>query len=254
MLALVTGASSGIGTCFARALAARGYDLALVARRRDRLEELAAELPTTTHVFDCDLGRDAALLPARVREAGLEVDLLVNNAGFGSWGRFLELDPEREVDQIRLNCEAVVTLTHAFAKPMVDRGRGGVITIASTAGHQPLPYEAVYAATKAFARSFTLALGEELRGSGVKVLCVDPGPVRTDWQETAGYDDTEDTKGVPSLVEPEQVVDEALAAFDAGKRSLVPGRTMRWIMRLTAPAPRGVKLRVVERNYRPKRK
>lgn len=254
MIALVTGASSGIGAAFARALAARGYDLALVARRRDRLEELAAELPTTAHVFDCDLAADAAGLPARVREAGLEVDLLVNNAGFGSWGRFLELDPERECEQVRLNCEAVVALTHAFARPMVERGRGGVITIASTAGHQPLPYEAVYAATKAFARSFTFALGEELRGTGVKVLCVDPGPVRTEWQRTAGYEDSEDTKGVPSLVEPEQVAEEALAALAAGKRSLIPGRTMRWFMRLTAPAPRSVKLRVVERSYRPKRK
>ena len=254
MIALVTGASSGIGTCFARALAARGYDLALVARRRDRLEELAAELPTTAHVFDCDLGRDAAGLPARVREAGLEVDLLVNNAGFGSWGRFLELDPEREVEQVRLNCEAVVTLTHAFTRPMVGRGRGGVITVASSAGRQPIPYEAVYSATKAFARAFTLALGAELRGTGVKVLCVDPGPVRTDWQTKAGYESIDDTKGVPSLVEPEQVVEEALAAFDKGRRSVIPGRSMRWFMRLTAPTPRGLQLRVVERSYRPKRK
>ena len=253
MLALVTGASSGIGSCFARALAARGYELALVARRRDRLEELAGELPARVHVFECDLAADAAELPARVREAGLEVDLLVNNAGFGSWGHFLELDPVREVEQIRLNCEAVVTLTHAFAGPMAERGRGGVITVASTAGHQPLPYEAVYSATKAFARSFTLALGEELRGSGVKVLCVDPGPVRTEWQTKAGYDSVEDTKGVPSLVEPEQVVDEALAAFDSGKRSVIPGRSMRWFMRLTAPTPRALQLRVVGRKYRPKR-
>ena len=251
MTALVTGASSGIGAAFARALAARGHDLALVARRRDRLDELAAELPTTAHVFECDLAADAAGLPARVAEAGLEVDLLVNNAGFGSWGRFLELDAEREVEQIRLNCEAVVTLTHAFARPMAERGRGGIITVASTAGHQPLPYEAVYSATKAFARAFTIALGEELRRSGVKVLCVDPGPVRTDWQATAGYRDAEDTMGVPSLIEPEQVVEEALAAFDAGKRSVVPGRLMRWVMRLSAVSPRGVALRVVERNYRP---
>ena len=253
MTALVTGASSGIGAAFARALAARGHDLVLVARRRDRLEELAAELPTTAHVFECDLAAGAGELPERVREAGLDVDLLVNNAGFGSWGRFLELDAEREAQQVRLNCEAVVTLTHAFAKPMAERGRGGVITVASTAGHQPLPYEAVYAATKAFARAFTLALGEELRGTGVKVLCVDPGPVKTDWQATAGYDDPRDTKGVPSLLEPEQVVEEALAAFDAGKRSLVPGRVMRWVMRLGAVAPASVQLRVVERNYRPKR-
>ena len=252
MLALVTGASSGIGSCFAKALAGRGYDVALVARRRDRLEELAAELPVKAHVFECDQGRDAAALPGRVREAGLEVDLLVNNAGFGNWARFLESDPERELEQIRVNCDAVVTLTHAFGKSMAERGRGGIITVASTAGHQPMPYQAVYGATKAFARSFTLAFGEEVRRSGVRVLSVDPGPVRTEWQETAGYESPEDTKGVPSLIEPEQVAEEALEALEGRKRSLVPGRSMRWFMRLTAPAPRAIQLRVVERSYRPR--
>src|SRR5919198_2044791 len=148
--ALVTGASSGIGEQFARQLAARGHDLVLVARRADRLERLAAELPTHAQVVPCDLAAEAATLGARVAELDLQVDLLVNNAGFGTSGPFLEHDPERDAEQIRLNCEAVVTLTHAFLPGMVERGQGGVITVASTAGMQPLPYEAVYSATKAF--------------------------------------------------------------------------------------------------------
>ena len=112
--ALVTGASSGIGEQFARQLAARGHALILVARRRDRLERLADELPGTAHVVPCDLATEASSLAHRVAELGLDVDLLVNNAGFGTYGRFVELDAEREAEEVRVNCEAVVTLTHAF--------------------------------------------------------------------------------------------------------------------------------------------
>jgi short-subunit dehydrogenase len=224
----------------------------LVARRRDRLEQLASELESA-HVVECDLGSDAASLPAKVAELGLEIDLLVNNAGFGTWGRFVELDPEREVDQIRLNCEAVVILTRAFLPGMVARRRGGVINVASTAGMQPLPYEAVYAATKAFVRSFTVALRAELRGSGVKVLNVDPGPVATEWQAVAGYPSPDDTLGVPGKVEPSVVAEQSLRAFDRGRGSIVPGAVIRWFQRANALAPTAVKLRVVERMYRPRR-
>jgi uncharacterized protein len=132
--ALITGASAGIGEEFARQLAGRGYDLILVARRRDRLEQLAEQLPTTAHVVDCDLISDAPSLAGKVEKLGVNVDLLVNNAGFGLRGRFLELDPEREAEMVRVNCEAIVVLTHAFVPAMVERRRGGVITIASTAG------------------------------------------------------------------------------------------------------------------------
>ena len=187
--ALITGASSGIGEQFARQLAARGYDLILVARRKDRLEELAEQLPTTAHVIACDLATEADELPGKVEKLGVDVDLLVNNAGFGLRGRFLELDPERQAEMVRVNCEAVVTLTHAFLPAMVERGRGGVITVASTAGMQPLPYEATYGASKAFAINFTEALWMELRGTGVKTLAVNPGPVPTEWQEVAGYEE-----------------------------------------------------------------
>jgi len=247
--ALITGASAGIGEEFARQLAGRGYDLILVARRRDRLERLAEQLPTTTHVVECDLATDAASLSGKVEELGVDVDLLVNNAGFGLRGRFLELDAEREAEMVRVNCEAVVVLTHAFVPPMVERNRGGVITVASTAGMQPLPYELTYAATKAFAISFMEALWTELRGTGVKTTVVNPGPVKTEWQSVAGYDD--DTPIPPGMISAEQCVTDALRAYDSGKRSTITGRFMPWFMR-ASHAPKGVKLRVAERIYRPK--
>jgi short-subunit dehydrogenase len=249
--ALVTGASSGIGEQFARSLAARGLDLVLVARRADRLEQLASELPTATHVVPCDLATDAAALPDRVAELDLEISLLVNNAGFGTSGPFLEHDPERDAEQVRLNCEAVITLTHAFLPGMVERRRGGIINVASTAGMQPIPYESVYAATKAFVISFTDALHTELRGSGVRVLAVNPGPVPTEWQQVAGYEEGR-VSVVPGVIPAEQVVSEALAAYDRGRRSVIPGRAIRWFINATRPAPRPVQLRVTERLYRPR--
>jgi uncharacterized protein len=251
-VALVTGASSGIGEEFARALSRRGYELVLVARREDRLRALAEELPGPAHVVACDLATDSASLPGKVGEIGLSIDLLVNNAGFGAYGRFLDIDPERDAQQVRVNCEAVVRLTHAFVPGMVERGRGGVITVASTAGMQPLPYELVYAATKAFARSFSDGLHEELRGTGVRVLSVNPGPVPTEWQEVAGHTEEVRPRGVPGAIPASQVVEEALAAYDAGRRTIVPGRFIRWFMRASKAAPEPLKIRRAEQMYRPK--
>jgi uncharacterized protein len=250
--ALVTGASSGIGEQFARQLAERGYELILVARRADRLEQLAGELAVTTHVVANDLSADAAKLPGKVEALGIDVDLLVNNAGFGLRGRFAQLPADRQAEMVRVNCEAVVTLTRAFVPGMIERGRGGVITVASTAGMQPLPYEATYGATKAFALNLTEALHMELRGTGVKALAVNPGPVPTEWQEVAGYEEV-GGEMMPGAIEAEQVVAESLRAYDADKRAIVPGRFFRNFMRLNAPAPRALKLRVSERLYRPKR-
>ena len=249
--ALVTGASSGIGEQFARQLAARGHDLVLVARRADRLESLAEQVPTQAHVVACDLATDAASLAGRVEQLGVGVDLLVNNAGFGTSGPFVENDPAREAEEVRLNCEAIVALCHAFLPAMIDRRRGGVINVASSAGMQPIPYEAVYAATKAFALNFTDALHTELRGSEVRVMSVNPGPVPTEWQRVAGY--SEDRTGVvPGEISAEQVVRESLEAWDKGRRSIIPGRTIRWFIRATQPSPRALQLRITERMYRPK--
>jgi uncharacterized protein len=246
--ALITGASSGIGDQFARQLARRGYQLILVARRRDRLEQLAEQVASSAHVIECDLASEADKLDDKVETLGADVDLLVNNAGFGLRGHFLEFDAEREAEMVRVNCEAVVRLTHAFVPGMVERGRGGVITVASTAGMQPLPYETTYAASKAFAISFMEALSMELRDTGVRALVVNPGPVKTEWQAVAGYD--ENTRTMPGMISAEQCVADALRAYDRGKRSVIPGRLFPWIMRATI-SPKPIKLRVTERIYRP---
>ena len=249
-VALVTGASSGIGAEFARQLSEDGYEVILVARRTELMQQLAARLPGTTHVVACDLANDAPSLANEVDKLGLQVDLLVNNAGFGTHGRVAEIDASREREEVRVNCEALVTLTHAFLPGMLERARGGVITVASTAGMQPIPYEATYSASKAFARAFSDALSEELRGTGVRALCVSPGPVPTEWQEVAGY-----APGylppVPGKISAAQVATEALEAFKRGRRSIIPGSVIRWYMRINSPAPLPLKLRVIERMYRP---
>jgi short-subunit dehydrogenase len=246
--ALVTGASSGLGEQFARQLAARGHDLILVARRAERLQALATELPTEATVIAHDLAADANGLVSLVQERGVEVDLLVNNAGFGTYGRTWEIEEGRDAELVRLNCEAVVVLTRAFLPAMLERGEGGVIVVASTAGMQPLPYEATYAASKAFALSYTEALSEELRGTGVRAMSVNPGPVPTEWQQVAGLDDV---GKVPGEISAEQCVAESIEAWEGGRRSIIPGRLMRWVMRGSKLGPRGIQLRVSERLYRP---
>jgi uncharacterized protein len=249
-VALVTGASSGIGAELAKQFSQRGYELILVARRAERLEQLASELPGQAHVVPCDLVNDSGSLPAKVAELGLDVDVLVNNAGFGTHGHFHHLDAGREVEEVRLNCEVLVILTHAFLPGMIDRGRGGIMTVASTAGMQPIPYETVYSATKAFARTFSDALSGELRGTGVKVLCVNPGPVPTEWQQVAGYG-ADWIPPVPGKISAEQVARESVEAFERGRRSIIPGFVIRWFVRVNKPAPLPIKLRVLERMYRP---
>ena len=249
-VALVTGASSGIGAEFAKQLSAGGYEVIMVARRSELMERLAEELPGPAHVIACDLANDAAALAGKVAELDRQVDVLVNNAGFGTHGRFAEIDPAREAEEVRLNCETLVTLTHAFLPGMIARGSGGVITVASTAGMQPLPYEATYSATKAFARTFSDALSAELRGTGVQVLCVNPGPVPTEWQEVAGYEPGY-LPPVPGKITAAQVARESLEAFERGRRTIIPGFVIRWYMRINSPAPLPLKLRVVERMYRP---
>jgi short-subunit dehydrogenase len=249
-VALVTGASAGIGAEFAKQLSQRGYEVILVARRSERLEQLASQLPRRAHAITCDLTSEAAALEDRVAALGLDVDVLVNNAGFGTHGRFAEIDAAREREEVRLNCEALVTLTHVFLPGMLERRRGGVITVASTAGMQPIPYEATYSASKAFARTFSDALAAELRGTGVRALCVNPGPVPTEWQQVAGYE-PDYLPPVPGKISAAQVASESLRAFERGRRTIIPGFVIRWYMRINSPAPLPLKLRVVERMYRP---
>lgn len=189
--ALVTGASSGLGEEFARELARRHANLVLTARSRDKLETLAADLSRVNgvraDVIVQDLAEaDGALALSRELKArGLTIDHLVNNAGFGTSGRFETMDVEREARMIRVNCESVTVLSRSLLRGMLERKRGGIINVASTAGHQPTPFMTTYGASKAFVLSFTLALAEELRGTGVHALVLCPGPVPTGFQAAA---------------------------------------------------------------------
>jgi hypothetical protein len=239
--ALVTGASAGIGEAFARALAARHHDLRLVARRRDRLEALAKELSERHHVAAsveaADLAEEGELARLADAVAADPPDLLVNNAGFGTLGRFAELDPERELEEIRLNVVALVRLTRAALPGQLARGRGAVINVSSLAGESAGPFNATYAATKAYVTSFSESLHEETRGSGVTVQALLPGFTRTEFQEVAGVD----PGVVPGFawMTPEAVVAASLAALERGDAVCIPGAGNRLLGGLTALAPRG---------------
>jgi uncharacterized protein len=190
--ALITGASTGIGEQLARKLAQDGHDVVLVARRADKLEALSHELEAqhgvSTHVIAADLADPAAPehIFAQVTARNLSIHILVNNAGFGSSGSFLDLEVGAEVRMVQVNVASLVALSHWFGHGMRARGAGRILNIASTAGFQPGPYMATYYATKAFVIAFSLALGQELRGSGVTVTCHCPGPTDTEFVERAG--------------------------------------------------------------------
>jgi uncharacterized protein len=223
---LVTGASSGLGAEMARIFARKGANLILSARSRDRLEELAADLGRVNGVEARVLAEDLSAhggvgrLLAAVSELGVEVEHLVNNAGFGTSGAFTTLTPEREADMVRLNVESIVTLTRGLLPPMLERGRGGVINVASTAAFQPVPYMATYGASKAFVLSFTLALATELQGTGVTAMALCPGPVRTGFQAAAGIPRPGLRAAELSAV---TTVERGIAAYERGERVFVPG-------------------------------
>jgi short-subunit dehydrogenase len=226
-VALVTGASTGIGRAFALRLADRGNDLVLVARDTARLEALAKELGdsygASAEVLTADLSDPVALarVETRVADAARPIELLVNNAGYGTAGKFHELPIEGEVGEIELNVVALVRLTHSALAPMVERGSGGVINVASIGGFQPTPHNATYCATKAFVISFSEAIHEELKGSGVNCMVLSPGFTRTNFQERAGIDSSE----VPGFLwqEAGDVAEHALRAYGRGRASCVPG-------------------------------
>lgn len=244
--ACVTGASSGIGECFARRLARDDYELVLVARSGERLEALAEELRRLRHarvaVRPTDL-TDAGALEALAAElAEAPPELLVNNAGFGTVGRFAELDPAREEALVRLNVWAVVRLTRAVLPGMLSRGHGSVVNVSSLAGDAPSAYTATYAASKAFVTSFSQAVAEEVRGGGVRVQALLPGFTRTAFQENAGIDPSE----VPSFawLAPEDVVDASLRDLERGHVVCVPGAGYRVLAGLQRLAPRALTRRV----------
>jgi short-subunit dehydrogenase len=226
---LVTGASSGIGADIARELASRGLGVTVVARREERLRELADELSkdhgVRAEVIACDLSdaTDRGRMVDRIAELGLDVEVLVNNAGFGSGGRFTELDLETEIRMVRTNVEAVVDLCGRYVPGMVERDRGAVLNTASTAAFQPIPRQATYGGTKAFVLSFTEAMHQELRGSGVSATALCPGPVKTEFVEVAGMEAAEDSS--PSFVwmSSAECARTAVRGMERGKRVVVPG-------------------------------
>ena len=225
-LALVTGASSGIGEAFARRLARDAHDLVLVARSGDALAALAEELRRESGAAveylaaDLTAGPDLRRVEARVRSAPA-LDLVVNNAGFGTAGAFAEQEVDREEEQILLNVVALTRLTHAAVASMLSRGRGAIINVSSLAGMGPYPFTATYGATKAFVNSLTEAIAEELRGSNVRVQALCPGFTRTRFQERAGVDPAT----VPRFawMSAEAVVDASLASLARGELICVPG-------------------------------
>lgn len=236
MTALVTGASSGIGDAFARLLAARGHDLVLVARRADRLHALARELTqahgTACEVLVADLA-DRGAAHAVEQRAAAGVDLLVANAGIGSAGRFAQLDVDSETRVVDVNVTSLVRLVHSAVGPMINRGSGGILAVSSVAGFQPAPGTATYAATKAFVTSFSQALHEEVRGSGVTVTCLCPGFTRTEMAIGAA---------VPGwlFLTPERVAAEGLAALEAGRALCVPGLPYKMLAGVVRVAPRAL--------------
>ena len=227
--ALITGASAGIGAEVARELASRGHGVTLVARRERRLRELADELARVhevrAEVVVCDLAdpdaRDA--LAAEIDTLGLEVEILVNDAGFGGFGSFTEQGRERQLEMVRLNVEAVVDLMGRYVPLMEGRGRGAVINVASTAAFQPLPDNATYAASKAFVLSLSEAVHLELKGRGVTLTTLCPGPVRTEFPEVAGIGAAEERTPGFVWMSPAEVAEHAVNGVEKGRRVVVPG-------------------------------
>lgn len=219
---VITGASAGLGADFARQLSARGKRLVLVARRKDRLETLASELGNARAV-GIDLGEPGAAgrLVADVAAQGEEVDCLINNAGFGLWGRFANLDGARQRQMIDLNCGALVELCHAVLPAMLERGEGAILNVASTAAFQPGPGMATYFATKAFVLSFSEALHEEVAKAGVRVTALCPGPTATEFGAVAGFkgNGAFDKLSATSA----DVVAAGLRALDSNRAVAIPG-------------------------------
>ena len=245
--ALITGASSGIGASFAQALAQRGMNLVLVARSEDKMQKLADELKRSHGVEVAVIGADlsqagsAKTVYEATQSQNLPIDMLVNNAGFSTFGNFETIPPSKEQEEIAVNVATLVDLTHAFLPAMLTKGDGAILNVASTASFLSLPRQAVYGATKAFVLSFSEALYEEYRKRGVRVFALCPGAVATEFAEVAQVDFT--TKAHP----PQQVVEVGLKAFERGRHYVIPG-AMNYVQANVLPRllPRNLLVRLVE--------
>ncbi len=248
-VALVTGASSGIGRAVAVRLAAEGSHVIVVARRRDRLEALATDLRAahgvTVDVIVADLTDpdQLAQLEDRLRSGAPPVDLLVNNAGAGGQGPFADIPIDWQASQIRLNVLAPVRLTHAALEPMLARGHGGVLNVSSIAGLQPMPHVATYAATKAYLSSFSHALHEEVRRQGVTVTALLPGFTRTEFHDAAGMNRS--IVPGPAWMKADTVARAGLRAVWRGRAQCVPGLGYRVLTGISGVVPWSVSRRAL---------
>jgi uncharacterized protein len=255
--AVVTGASSGIGAEIARELVERGHQVVLVARSEDKLADLAAELGggsgVRAHVLATDLSDRAARagLLGRIEALGLVPDILVNNAGLSTLGPVHRSDPESEMNLVEVDVVAVVDLCSRFLPGMVERGRGALLNVASTAAFQPLPGQAAYGAAKAFVLSYTHSLSGELAGTGVSVTALCPGPVETGFGEAAGFDHQEFSNSLPSFMwlPATEVARAAVDGLDAGRVVVVPGLANRAGAILAQLAPRRLLVSLLARQH-----
>jgi uncharacterized protein len=252
---LVTGASSGLGAEFARQLAARGSNLVLVARSADRMAALADELQARHRVTVTTLPADLSQADEVSRVAAVtvttEVDVLVNNAGFGTYGSFADLDAGHEHAEIMVNAVAAVDLAHAVLPGLLSRRRGGIITVASSVAFQPSPRQAVYGATKAFALAFSEALWAETRGSGVRILALCPGPVATGYLARLGDQAATSSIIYRRTAGPADVVQAALRGFDRDAMTVIPGLRTRFLAQGHRFLPRTVMVRMAAKMLAP---
>lgn len=254
--ALITGASGGIGKCFAEKLAAKNTNLIIVARSEDKLNALAQELQQQYKINVEVIVKDLSQISApqevfdTVQAKGLNVDILINNAGFGDYGEFVKTDCDRQIQMIQLNNIAVVALTHKFLPQMRERGSGSIINVSSIAAYQPIPYLSVYAATKAFIRSFSEALWAENRQHGIKILVVSPGPTETNFYTEANFPPAL-ARTAKSMSTSEEVVDEAMKALENGNAAVVVGGiASKFITGLSSVVPRETLLNLLEKQFK----
>jgi hypothetical protein len=242
---LITGASAGLGAEFARQCARRGEPLVLVARRRDRLEALAREIGGAPHILVADLAREgaAASLVAEIEAEGLSVGTLINNAGFGLAGKFADRPLARQSEMIDVNVRTLVELCHLVLPAMRGRGGGAILNVASTAAFQPGPNMAAYYATKAFVLSFTEALHHELKGSGIRVSALCPGPTATEFGSVAGTAPRSSLRLITA--DAEGVVRAGLRGLDRNRAVVVPGWTNKATANLSRILPRAAMRRIV---------
>ena len=254
--ALVTGASSGIGLDLSRELAKNGHDVVVVARTVSALQEVAAELQksgATAHVIAADLSRPNAAedIVSELKRRNLEIDVLVNNAGYGLVGPFVENDLQREIDMIQVNIVALTHLTKLLLRPMVARRRGRILNVASTAAFQPGPLMAVYYATKAYVLSFSEAIADELRNSGVTVTALCPGPTQTGFAETAKMTESR----LFTMMRPMSSAEVARLGYRgmiSGKRLVIPGAKNKMLVQSLRVSPRRA-VTVLVRKFQEKR-